>query len=350
MVYDLVRTQLTSDRYDDVDGTKAKRRPVNRSTMVATIAGLLLLATFMFLLVALPSVVVDPLSDQQVSGLGEQAQLAARLDVERVRNELRIVILQATGGIVIVAGGIATWVNVTISRRRHDLDRAGQIAEQFSRAVSQLDGTQEAVRIGGIYALERIAVDSARDIDSVADVLCAIIRHRARKTAGHSRRRRSVRDPIEYLRHRNPEAQVALTVLGRMPREGTRLPLSLYDSDLRRADLRSANMSEARLSGSNLAYSLMNDALFVNARMLGFDLSGADARRADFRNAALIRATLVDTDFSNADLSGADLSNATIRKVRLGQTKYSSTTTWPQGFNPVPLGAFTDPGASRNGS
>lgn len=356
-----------------------KRRSVDRRQLAAVVVGFLLLAVFVALLVIVPSAVVDPLSDRQFVEPDRQAEVDAVLDVERVRNELRVVLLQAVGGIIIVAGGVATWVNLTISRRREDLDRVGQIAEHFSRSVAQLDGAQEAVRIGAIYALERIAEDSDRDIEPVADVLCAIVRHRARRG---TRKERSMsrfrlsgrRRPVVFLRHRIAEAQVALTVLGRLPREGAASDYDLFDTNLRRADLRNANLSHARLSGSILANAILFDALFVDAKMAGVDLSGAHARGANFRGSVLQGAILektdmrdaemagVDlsgahargadfrgsvlqsaifekTDMRDADLSDADLSDATMRDVRLDRAKYSMATTWPQQFDPVALGA-----------
>ncbi len=53
----------------------------------------------------------------------------------------------------------------------------GHITERFSRAIEQLGHDRVAVRIGGIYALKRIAEDSAaRDHLAVMDVLTNFIR------------------------------------------------------------------------------------------------------------------------------------------------------------------------------
>jgi len=73
------------------------------------------------------------------------------------------------------------------------LAREGQITERFTRAIDQLGATDEAnnkkleIRLGGIYALERIAGDSlamedspGRDYSTVMEVLTAYVRENTR--------------------------------------------------------------------------------------------------------------------------------------------------------------------------
>ena len=71
------------------------------------------------------------------------------------------------------------------------LNREGQITERFTHAIDQLGNTGVDVRLGGIYALERIANDSPRDRETIFEVLAAFIRERSRaqdpSTLEHSR-------------------------------------------------------------------------------------------------------------------------------------------------------------------
>ena len=46
-------------------------------------------------------------------------------------------------------------------RRTHELAERGQVTDRFTKAIEQLGSDKLDVRIGGIYALERIARDSA---------------------------------------------------------------------------------------------------------------------------------------------------------------------------------------------
>ena len=66
-----------------------------------------------------------------------------------------------------------------ISERTLEATRDQQVTERFTRAIDQLGATDDKtgdprleVRLGGIYALERIALDSPkRDYSTVMEVL-----------------------------------------------------------------------------------------------------------------------------------------------------------------------------------
>ena len=76
----------------------------------------------------------------------------------------------------------AVWVAVlalnsgnSATKQQHDLEQASQIANRFSTAIDQLGregATDLAIRLGGIYALERIMKDSVDDQRVVVEV-CA---------------------------------------------------------------------------------------------------------------------------------------------------------------------------------
>src|SRR5829696_5072486 len=75
--------------------------------------------------------------------------------------------------------------NLRATQQKLDIDRESQITNRFTQAVGQLgaelkDGTPNLeVRLGGIYALERIARDSPRDHWTIMEVLTAYIRRNA---------------------------------------------------------------------------------------------------------------------------------------------------------------------------
>ena len=50
------------------------------------------------------------------------------------------------------------------------------MTDRYTKAIEQLGSDKLDVRIGGIYALERIARDSARDHPAVMEVLTTFIR------------------------------------------------------------------------------------------------------------------------------------------------------------------------------
>jgi hypothetical protein len=109
-------------------------------------------------------------------------------------------LVQALGAVVLAIGAVATWRNLRVAQEnarvaqetlrvtqnRLDIDRQAQITNRFTQAIGQLgaelkDGKPNLeVRLGGIYALERIAYDSPRDHWTIMEILTAYVRQNAR--------------------------------------------------------------------------------------------------------------------------------------------------------------------------
>ena len=84
------------------------------------------------------------------------------------------------------------------------------MTDHYTKAIEQLGSDKLDVRIGGIYALERIAHDSARDHPTVMEVFTAFIRE-------HSLEPWPPSDDggQETEQSARPDVQAALTVVGR---------------------------------------------------------------------------------------------------------------------------------------
>jgi len=96
----------------------------------------------------------------------------APTDRAKAVNDIRTTLLQGLGGAALLIGAYFTWRQVQIARE-------GQLTERFTTAVGQLSNRSVDVRLGGIYALERIAIDSERDRQTTYEVLCAYVRQHA---------------------------------------------------------------------------------------------------------------------------------------------------------------------------
>src|SRR6266568_2655897 len=130
--------------------------------------------------------------------------LAAARDAARGR-------LLALGAGLFAAGALLfTARNFTLSRRTFELTEQGQVTDRFTKAIEQLGSDKLDVRIGGIYALERIARDSAKDHPTVMEVLTAFIREHSREQWPPSNADQSVQERLT-----RPDVQAALTVIGR---------------------------------------------------------------------------------------------------------------------------------------
>lgn len=97
-------------------------------------------------------------------------------DVGRVRTAL----LALLAGVLAAMGTFYTARRYSLNRKGHELDRQGQITERFTRAVDQLGSEKLDVRLGGIYALERLASESHDDYAAIVEILSAYVREHAR--------------------------------------------------------------------------------------------------------------------------------------------------------------------------
>ena len=139
----------------------------------------------------------------------------------------------ARGRLLTLGAGLFAAGVLLYTARNFGLSREGQMTDRYTKAVEQLGSDKLDVRIGGIYALERIGHDSVKDQATVMEVLAAFVREHAQKwppPPGHDGQNRE--------RTARLDVQAALTVIGR--RYATR--------DTRAIDLTGADLAEAKWS------------------------------------------------------------------------------------------------------
>lgn len=226
-----------------------------------------------------------------------------------------------------IAGGIAAavfggWRAYADHRRAETerapfaMDRVRQVTASFEGAVRLLAHKDRSVRLGAIYALERIARENPDEHWPIIETLAASVREWSVKMGRSSGVEAA---PIDI--------QAVFTVLGRRetghedpPRRldlaGAYLvkvrpdPASpqhfarayLCSADLRGAYLREAGLREANLSQADLS----------EAHLSRTDLTEADLEGAVLKNAFLYRANLTGADLEGANLTKADLSHAAL--------------------------------------
>src|ERR1035438_6617719 len=144
----------------------------------------LTLAVSVLIALVVALVLVWPITDLIAThdvGLIVGPQRAVRLQVAREAARTQLLTLGA--GLFAAAALVYTARNFTLSRRTVELSlrtveitEQGQVTDRYTKAIEQIGSEKADVRIGGIYALERIARDSARDHPTVMEVLSAFIR------------------------------------------------------------------------------------------------------------------------------------------------------------------------------
>lgn len=219
-----------------------------------------------------------------------------------------------------LAAVAALWFtaqSLRITRNQAGLAEQAQFTDRFNKALEQLSSDKLDIRMGGVYALERLAHDSERDNSTIMQVLSVFVRTRAPATSCPGNiGPESTKDLFE-----RPEAiaeilaikpavdvQSALTVIGRHSTEyGASQHIDLSRTCLFGADLRGANFARADFSLSNMALSDLADA----------SLKGANLYKANLHEANLTGGRLAAADLSLSNLAGADLSNADLTEAKL---------------------------------
>lgn len=277
------------------------------------------LAVLLGCIILVPYLLYPPLTSTDLHGIAsEQVRIQLQQAQSQLANDARSSVLQGLAGVVIVAGAIATWRQVHISRE-------GQITDRFSKAVDQIGSPVLDVRIGGLYALERIASNSAADRTAILFLLGAFIRTRTSwpvgAPGGPQHPTPAIDEDIPWMRVRAPDIQAAMGVLGRLPPARDEPAISLS-----RVDLRSVALHDARLSGSRFRYANLARAVLTGAWLERSDLTAADLRRANLDQAHMAGANLSKATLRGANLRQADLSSTNLRGTDLSETALDRTT------------------------
>jgi hypothetical protein len=210
--------------------------------------------------------------------------------------------------------------------RTQRLTEQGQITDRFTRAIDQLGAEDDdrnprlEIRLGGIYALERIAWDSPeRDHSTVMAVLTAYVRENSQRPPksskppeGNSESDSTSHETAEADEGANQPApsgprlptadiQAILDVLSRAQAhvpDGYRTSL-----DLHKANLQGANLQKAYLLGANLQKAYLQEAILPRALLQRANLQGAL-----LQGALLQRAQVTDEQLAAAQsLQGATM-------------------------------------------
>ena len=216
---------------------------------------------------------------------------AARLMAE---SAIRDSIARVMEAILILWGATLVWrylqgLGAVIERSSQTLAAAERTTffaaqagetQRYASAMALLASPQLEVRLGGVYALERLARESERDHGPIMEVLAATLRDRAAWIAG------------ETVAAQMPaDLQAIATVIGRRQ--------VAFDPSEGHIDLHATALARVYLPGANLA-----GAFLYAANLQGAILQGANLRGARLWNADLTDATLEGAQLQGADLTG----------------------------------------------
>jgi hypothetical protein len=275
--------------------------------------GLVILLSIFLLLWRLP---LWQVSQYQLNNTMEQATL---------ENQFRTTLAQIFGGAAIGISLYYTWRRVNIAENELKVSQEGQITERFTRAVDQLGNEKIEIRVGGIYALERIANESNKDYWQIMEILTAYVRINAQYLHSNGKLeflkkqyhvKRNLQNILEDEKNNQikPDIKAILTFIRENKYSFTyNNNLDLNRAYLPYANLRKANLEYAMLQGAFLANANLNKAHLKTAYLFGAILPYAELTEANLEGSFLSGADMEEANFEGANLNKADLEDTNLK-------------------------------------
>src|SRR5664279_1804546 len=228
-------------------------------------------------------------------------------------------------GLVATLAVLGAGVGLAYTARTYRLSREGHLTDLYTKAVEQLGSDKIEVRLGGIYALERLMRDSPTDQPTIVEVLAAYIRqHASLASLDEARTADSLTSPFSP----DADVQAALTVLGRRAAVAAENPIDLIGTRLTGAQLGGANLTDAQLGGANLTDARLIEVDLTLAQLIGANLTRAQLIGANLTRAQLARANLTRAGLTRANLASARLSKADLTGARLSEVDLTGAWLW----------------------
>ena len=290
---------------------------------------------------------------------------------------LATVAAAALPGIAAVVALFLTFQSIQETNWQLQIDQQGQVTDRYNAAITNLGSRSVEVRLGGIYALQRLMEDSPRDQPTIVAVLCAFVRNETTESVipvasespewgmptdiaaaiavvanrdinhdGHNRIAKISRIFVDFSGAKLVDANLRVLKLR---------SANFSDADLRSAHFSFANADKAAFDGADLTdadftFGQLAFATFGGSKLRRTDLSSANLAHAEFDGADLHGADLSGTDliyttFSDANLSGADFEDAKVKVTSFVGANLTNAL-WSAG-TPVPPGWTRDPRTGR---
>ena len=256
---------------------------------------------------------------------------------------------------LLIGGAVAIVLAVWRSRVAEDqADTAQQslLNERYQKGAEMLGNEVLSVRLGGIYALERLAAEHAEQYHiQVMKLFCAFVRHPTKDqdyeaSVALYNRRRDTNTPYRL----REDVKVAMETIATRSEKS----VSLEQEDSYEPDLSGAYLRGLRFERANLRHVKLGRADLTNAYLLHADLRKADltlahlpgARlafaklsatltSADLSSAKMARAVLSDAVLDDADLTNSEMYGADLFGARLYNTNLSGADLSLEGQDPV---------------
>ncbi|WP_309728631.1 pentapeptide repeat-containing protein [Chamaesiphon sp. OTE_75_metabat_556] len=230
--------------------------------------------------------------------------LVIEKDKITIQNGVYTTLVQALGGLALIINAYLGFCNFKIGEKNLKVAEDKQVTERFSKAIEHL-GNEKAidVRLGGIYALEQIAIDSPEKYHwTIVEILSAFVRGKrqikelsiapidSELDLNEASQESPFNATSQKLEKVGIDIQTALTVMGRRNVK--------KDPEGKHIDLRKVNLVGVELPNANFSGAILCNAILCDVDFMGANLSNAYLNGVDLCEARLSFANLNDTDLT----------------------------------------------------
>ena len=268
-------------------------------------------------------------TDQDTSVQTEQAG-AVEAEIQRRINEPQDWLNNLESGSTIIrnvglviAAVIALWFarrRILVADRQAATAQRGLLNERYQKGAEMLGNDVLSVRLGGIYALARLAREYPGGYHTqIMNLLCSFVRNPPVDDGA--------RDPKASGTQLREDVQATMpTICARSEVQVLAEKKEIYFRlDLSGADLHGISLLEATSLGSSDRRPPISSANLEGAFLHGANLSGAGLVFSNLKGASLYRANLEGAFLHGADLSGANLRGCEgLTQEQLDQAKADS--------------------------
>ena len=210
----------------------------------------------------------------------------------------------------LVAFPIALWRGIVADNQSVAAQSQANAAQQslrnerYQRGAEMLGNEVLAVRLGGIYALQRLAQEYPEEYHvQIMRLFCAFARN---PTEDEEYDAKLDAEAVRFPRTREDVQEVLRAISKRNWSD-----VELESIEKFYLDLRGANLQEILISGGNLY-----GAYFWGANLSGAGIEHVDLSYVTFLKADLSRVTFSDVDLFKSEFDESDLTDAELHEVR----------------------------------
>ena len=220
-------------------------------------------------------------------------------------------------------GWVAQQQSAT-AQRQADIAQQSLLNERYERGAEMLGNDVLSVRLGGIFALRRLAEEHPEQYHiQIMELLCAFVRN----PTGKERDAALVFiDDDETAPIPREDVVAAMVAIGRRTESGLQTELSanfrldLHGADIGGISVENMNWCRSNLRRANLSYVNLRQVDLSDSNLEWARMYQSELRRVDFTRTNLCHANLFNTSATCADFSLSDLRDSTMSRMKLVTT------------------------------